>query len=39
MDDAKEKGSEDGEMIVVVSRREKAKVPAKVIDTVSKGMG
>ncbi len=36
--DATEKGIEDGDMVVVESRRGKVTVPARVTDTVPKGM-
>ena len=36
--DAREKGIEDGEMVVVESRRGKVTVPARVTDEVPRGM-
>ena len=38
IEDAREKGIADGEMIIVESRRGKITVPARVTDTVPKGM-
>jgi formate dehydrogenase major subunit len=38
VEDAREKGIEDGDMVVVESRRGKVTVPARVTDTVQRGM-
>ncbi|MDD3846920.1 MAG: formate dehydrogenase subunit alpha [Syntrophorhabdaceae bacterium] len=38
IDDAKEKGISDGDMVVVESRRGKVTVPARVTDTIPRGM-
>ena len=38
IDDAREKGIEDGDMVIVESRRGRVTVPARVTDTVQKGM-
>ena len=38
IDDAREKGISDGDMVIVESRRGKVTVPARVTDTIPKGM-